>query len=89
MPQSIIEQNRAFKPKIIGMGDDEFEIYIFDRWGDNVYQFIGNYGEWKGWDGVANNGKSMAQSDVYVYLIRTEDLNQDAHEYVGHVTLIR
>jgi len=88
IPSSFIEANRTFRPKIIGMGDDEFEIYIYDRWGDKVYEFIGNYNTWKGWDGVVNDGKKIAQTDVYVWLIRTEDLNQETHEYVGHLTLI-
>jgi len=88
-PSSYIEENTIFKPKIIGIGDDEFEFIIFDRWGDKVYTFIGNYHEWTGWDGRANDGNEIAQMDVYVWLIRTEDLNQEEHEYIGHVTLLR
>ncbi|MBL4578453.1 MAG: gliding motility-associated C-terminal domain-containing protein, partial [Flavobacteriales bacterium] len=88
LPNSFVPENKMFKPKIIGMGDDEFEIYIFDRWGDMIYEFVGNYNTWRGWTGKANSGSTLAQTDVYIWLIKTEDLNQDAHEYIGHVTLL-
>ncbi|MFH1321907.1 MAG: PKD domain-containing protein [Bacteroidota bacterium] len=86
---SKVEENMYFRPKIIGVDNDAFEIYIYDRWGDMIYQYTGSYDEWPGWDGKANQGKDFAQMDVYVWLIRLEDLNWELHEYVGHLTLIR
>ena len=88
-PNSYIKENNFFKPKIIGIGDDEFEFIIYNRWGDRIYRYNGNYHEWEGWDGKANSGKEGAQMDVYVWMIRTEDLNQEEHEYIGHITLLR
>jgi len=88
-PNSYIKENTIFKPKIVGIGDDEFEFIIFNRWGDRIYRFNGNYHEWEGWDGKANLGKEGAQMDVYIWMIRTEDLNHDEHEYIGHITLLR
>jgi len=67
-------------------------MYIYDRWGDLIAKIEGliDLEDSKiGWDGTANGGKNIAQQDVYVWLIRTEDLNGDSHEYIGHVTLIR
>jgi len=81
--------NDYFYPQGIGINDDIFGFYVFDRWGDNIYQYEGSYSEWAGWDGKANNGSKIAQADVYVWLIKTEDKNGDPHEYLGHVTLIR
>ncbi len=64
----------------------QFEMYIFNRWGDKIYHSE-NYNE--PWDGHGNNGKKMAQQDVYVYLIYVWDCLGERHDYIGHVTLIR
>jgi len=89
-PASFFPKNRYFKPSIIGAENQEIDLYIFDRWGDKIYEYTGTYSkEWLGWDGVANKGKKEAQSDVYVWLIRVTDLNDKDHEFFGHVTLLR
>ena len=46
--------NDNFKPQIIGVDDDEFGIYIYDRWGDLIYLYEKEYSSWQGWDGRAN-----------------------------------
>ena len=81
--------NDYFLPRGIGISEEHFKFYIYDRWGDLIYEHSGSYSEWLGWDGRANDGKETAQQDVYVWLIRAEDLDGNAHEYVGHVTLLR
>ena len=86
-------KNDYFFPQGIGVEEEEFEFYVFDRWGDLAYKSKGTFdltkfAEW-GWDGKANGGKKMAQNDVYVWLIRTDDTNGDTHEYIGHVTLLK
>ncbi|MFH1319334.1 MAG: PKD domain-containing protein, partial [Bacteroidota bacterium] len=81
--------NEYFRPSIIGLDEDEFEIYIYNRWGNMIYEYTGRYDVWQGWDGKANKGKEIAQMDVYIWMIRIVDLNDENHEYIGHVTLIR
>jgi gliding motility-associated-like protein len=83
--------NDFFMPKGIGIQGETFELNIFDRWGDLIAKVVGEFSNdpMIGWDGRANNGEGVAQIDVYIWLIRTEDINGDAHEYVGHVTLLR
>lgn len=76
--------NDSFIPK--GMFVSEFEMFIFDRWGNLVYQTESLN---KPWDGKANNGSEMAQRDVYVYLIKASDLKMNEYKYRGTVTLIR
>ena len=59
---------------------------IFDRWGNEIYRTKDyNYP----WDGTANNGKYMAQQDVYVYLINIRDVKGKDHSYKGIVTLVK
>ncbi len=83
-------RNELFFPQGIGVDEENFSFYIYDRWGDMVFKSQGSFDrEIIGWDGTVNGGKNISQQDVYVWLIRTEDKNGDAHEYVGHVTLLR
>ncbi|MCB9448241.1 MAG: gliding motility-associated C-terminal domain-containing protein [Flavobacteriales bacterium] len=63
----------------------EFEMYIFDRWGNLIFKTT----SLKGWDGTANNGTEIAQEDVYVWLVKAVDCYGNPWKRVGHVTLIR
>jgi len=83
--------NDYFFPKGIGVEEDEFELFIYDRWGDLIAKVQGEFSDDPtiGWDGKANRGNNQAQQDVYVWLIRTEDVNGEKHEYIGHVTLMK
>ena len=74
--------NEIFKP--YGFGISEFNMKIFDRLGQLIFE--SNDFE-KGWNGKVNN--ALAQQDVYVYYIKiTSDLGK-YHKYYGTVTLLR
>ncbi len=68
-----------------GVEISEFNMMIFDRWGELIFQ--SNDIE-KGWDGRANNGSEIAEQGVYVYKILVRDFSQKHHDYTGHVTLL-
>ncbi|MBI2968660.1 MAG: PKD domain-containing protein [Bacteroidetes bacterium] len=78
--------NDYFFPEVIGLREDRFEMYIFDRWGDLIYETKDIN---KPWNGRANKGNILVQQDVYVWLIKTEDLNGVDHRYIGHVSVIK
>ncbi|HIA37882.1 MAG TPA: T9SS type B sorting domain-containing protein [Flavobacteriales bacterium] len=78
--------NETFFPKGIGIDENNFDFYIFDRWGDMIFK-SDDINE--PWDGKANDGKKEAQIDTYVWLIRTYDINGLEHEYVGKVSIIQ
>ncbi|MES2398178.1 MAG: PKD domain-containing protein, partial [Bacteroidota bacterium] len=69
-----------------GIGIIEFEMMIFDRWGNLIF-FSDDIN--KPWDGKANNGTELAQMDVYVYSIRLLDIRLKKHKYRGNVTLVK
>lgn len=69
-----------------GFGLLEYEMFIYDRWGNKIY-VTKSYDH--PWDGKANDGKEMAQRDVYVYLIQIKDIKGIKHSYSGIVTLVR
>jgi len=79
-------KNDVFIPKGIGFDENNFEMHIYDRWGDEIFETDNPS---QGWDGRANNGSEIAQQDVYIWLILTRDVHGKRHRYIGHVTLIR
>lgn len=65
----------------------KFELRVFDRWGQVVFESE-EPREW--WTGAANNSGSILKSDVYVYRITYEIKNSETRkEMMGHVTLIK
>lgn len=76
--------NDYFFPKAVGVG--QFQLWIFDRWGNLIFESSDLN---KGWDGHANGGKDIAQIDTYVWKVKLTDLGGKAHQYVGHINLLK
>lgn len=74
--------NDSFRPYFTNLTD--LDVMIYDRWGTKIYEYTNLDG---GWDGSFKG--NMAQSEVYVYKIKTKDIRDNVQNYVGHVTLIR
>lgn len=62
----------------------EFQMMIFDRWGEVI--FVTEDIE-KGWDGKFNG--NLVEQEVYVYKIDYELVNRLPAQAVGHVTVVR
>ena len=77
-------RNDIFIPEGIGISRDHYEFYVFNRWGELIFE---SYNPSVGWDGTYK-GK-LVKLDAYVWLLRTWDNNQHPHEYMGHVTVVR
>ena len=60
-------------------------MYIFDRWGMQLYHTTDIN---KGWDGSVGSG-GTAQEDTYVYKILLPILEGKQHTYIGNVTLFK
>lgn len=69
-----------------GIGIVDYDIWIFDRWGNEI--FHGSY-LYDKWDGRANGGKDVAQQDVYVWKVRLTDVFDRKHAYIGTVTIVK
>lgn len=74
--------NDQFLPVI--SGTKFYELSIFDRWGNKVFQTTDIQ---KGWDGTFKGVPS--KDDVYVWQIKLSTLSGETKEYKGHVTLYR
>lgn len=70
-----------------GIGIKEYDIYIFDRWGNEIYH--GDDITTAQWDGKANHGSEVAQQDVYVWKVKLTDVFSKKHNYIGTVTLVK
>ncbi|MGQ0827182.1 MAG: PKD domain-containing protein [Bacteroidota bacterium] len=79
--------NDGFAPKGTGIDLDDYELWIFDRWGNHIWS-TQTWGEQ--WDGRANYGKDVAQIDTYVWKVhvREKDSQMD-HNYIGHVNIVK
>ena len=77
-------KNEVFMAK--GKDVKSFEMYIFDRWGMQIFHST-NINE--GWNGTVNGGSNIAQEDTYVYIIKAYDSNNKEHTYTGNVNLIK
>jgi gliding motility-associated-like protein len=76
--------NDTFKPEGIGIDRNDYAFFIFNRWGQLIFE---TYNPDVSWDGTHNNVE--VQQDVYVWMVRTKDHTKKKREYVGHVTLVR
>ena len=94
-PDFIFYIPKAFTPDGDGINDfftgkgiyiQEFEMSIFDRWGNLIYRSDDIS---KPWDGKANKGTEIAQSDVYIYSIKVTDFKMKKHKYNGIINLVR
>ncbi len=75
--------NELFMAK--GIYIEEFQMMIFDRWGEEVFAFSSIE---KGWDGSLPGG-SLAPQGVYVYRVKAKGTNGDEYDMMGRVSLVR
>jgi gliding motility-associated-like protein len=77
-------KNDYFFPKGIGINYETFQMEIFNRWGNLLFQ--ANDFE-RGWDG--KKGSQYAKEDTYIWQIYFKELSGKKHYYTGNVNLIR
>jgi gliding motility-associated-like protein len=75
-------ENNTFKPYVIN--NKTYEMLIFNRWGEKMYETTDLT---KGWDG--NYKGQPAQDGVYVYKMMVTSLEDKVFQYNGTFTLIR
>jgi gliding motility-associated-like protein len=68
-----------------GEGINSFEMHIFDRWGDIVFQSVNIEQQW---NGRANGGDKISTSNIFSYLIKYSDFYNKPHTRKGRVALI-
>jgi gliding motility-associated-like protein len=79
------EKNNVFKA--VTGGIQSFEIKIYDRWGQLMYE-SGDY-ESHGWEGTYLGSTTPAPMAVYVYVVKVKGLDGLDYKYTGSITLLR
>jgi gliding motility-associated-like protein len=74
--------NNYFKAQ--GVNIIEFEMLIFNRWGE-IVKTLSSLDQ--NWDGTYHG--VPVKDDVYVWQVRYVDLKEDAHTLRGHVTVLK
>ena len=70
-----------------GTNINKFQIWIFDRWGNLLFESENIN---KGWDGcVQDKGSLIVQEDVYVWKIKCTDVFNKKHQLSGTVSVIK
>ena len=79
--------NDFFAPTGLNIDMNTFEMYIYNRWGEEVYKTKDLS---KPWNGTKNNvgDEEKTVMDVYVYRILLSELNGIKHVYYGRVSLL-
>lgn len=79
-------KNDFFFPQGEGWDLENYQLYIFDRWGEQIFK-TNNANEY--WDGRVNGSSLIAPQGVYVWAVYVRDLNGEPHTFDGRVTLLR
>jgi hypothetical protein len=82
--------NRTFK--VSATGFETLEIFVFNRWGQKVYESYMTYKTYnpeEGWNGKDFNKGQDCQQDAYIYQVNATSFNGKKYTYSGSVTLLR
>lgn len=76
--------NKEFRPRIVFGETVDYQMRIFDRWGNQIFETTNQLEGWNGRDGFFYH-----PAGVYVYLIKITQTNGRIVEKRGNVALIR
>jgi gliding motility-associated-like protein len=88
MPNAFTPNNDGVNDNFmaLGIGVKEFEMFIYDRWGLQIFH---SQDLKMGWDGRVQGKETPCQMDVYLYVVKVVDFMGRSHQYIGHVSLVR
>ncbi len=79
--------NEVFKPVMEGFDESGYTLYIFNRWGNLIFE---SHDMQVGWDGTFHDPNDRVQDGVYTWKIiaKIKD-SADTKIFVGHVSLLK
>ena len=78
--------NEYFYPKGLGLDFEKYNMQIYNRWGEKIFESL-DYRDY--WNGTIHNSSYKAKEDIYVYMVKVYDLLGKPHFLHGSVALIR
>jgi gliding motility-associated-like protein len=79
-------QNDVFAPQGNGLVAEDYELLIFDRWGNLLFE---SNSLSQGWDGREQGKAELVQNDTYIWKLRVRTATGRPLYRVGHVNVIR
>jgi len=88
IPNAFTPNSDGLNELFLGEGTyiKEFQMYVFDRWGNKIFESNDIH---KGWDGKVRGKGDLIQEDVYVWKVNVIDYQDKERKYVGHVSVIK
>ncbi|MFW5756959.1 MAG: gliding motility-associated C-terminal domain-containing protein, partial [Tangfeifania sp.] len=83
-PNAALEEDREFRIYSEGVVDKGYQLLIFNRWGEVIFE---SNSQQNGWDGKMKNG-NFAPAGVYTWVITYFDFLDQKHKQQGTVTLL-
>ena len=83
-PNAPTEEDREFRIYSEGIVDEGFQLLVFNRWGEKIFE---SQSQEDGWDGRMKNG-DFAPAGVYSWVIRYRDFMGKQFKQQGTVTLL-
>jgi gliding motility-associated-like protein len=79
------EHNQLWKAEIQGIDEYDFDLLVFNRWGELIWE---SHDPSIGWDGTYN-GK-IVQAGIYTWRARVKDLYNDSKsEFNGMINIMK
>ena len=76
--------NDGFHPTGFGVSNIGYEFYIFDRWGEKIFESNTKFEPWYG-----DYKNKLVPNGVYAWRLIYKDLNGKIHKATGHVTVTK
>ncbi|MCY1719317.1 gliding motility-associated C-terminal domain-containing protein [Prolixibacteraceae bacterium Z1-6] len=83
-PNATAEDDRVFRIYSEGVLDDGYQLLIFNRWGEVIFE---SNSQNVGWDGRMKNA-NFAPAGVYTWVLQYTDFTGKTHKQQGTVTLV-
>ena len=83
-PNATLDEDREFRIYSLGIANDGYQLLIFNRWGEVIFE---SQSQEHGWDGKMKND-NFAPAGVYTWVIQYLDFRGEKHKQQGTVTLL-
>ena len=83
-PNASLLKDQEFRLHAKGVVNDGYNLLVFNRWGELVFE---SNSQEQGWDGKMRNG-NFAPSGVYTWVLEYSDIMGDSHKQKGNITLL-
>lgn len=83
-PNASLEEDREFRIHSEGIAEEGYQLLIFNRWGEQIFE---SASQKVGWDGNMRNG-NFAPAGIYTWVLQYKDFRGESHKQQGVVTLV-